>query len=129
MHRRSKTYYGLDVHSYTSSLRQRSKEFSEFWRRPFSGESAASLLEDIRQAFGDKLGHGAQQMLCKLGDNPNLYDPELDLFVIPILYDCRKAVISNPESEQFFCDILEEINTTCVQGDTHRLLSFYFSLQ
>ena len=68
-------------------------------------------------------------MLDKLSETPNLYDPELDLFVVPILFDCRKAVIANPESAQLFCEILEEINTTCVQGDTHRLLSFYFSLQ
>ena len=129
MHRRTKTYYGLDVHSYTSALRDRSKEFSEFWRRPFSSESAASLLEDIRQAFDDKLGPGAHRMLDQLSETPNLYDPELDLFVVPILFDCRKAVIANPESAQLFCEILEEINTTCVQGDTHRLLSFYFSLQ
>lgn len=122
-------YCGTDVHAYTASLRQRSKEFSCFWRRPLNTNSATSLLADISRTYWDRLGPGGRAMINKLNENPNLYDPELDLFVVPILFDCRKSLINNPDADDLFCEILEEINTTCVQGDTHRLLSFYFSMQ
>jgi len=122
-------YCGTDVHAYTAALRQRSHEFSDFWKSPMTHKATQALLHDISVNFGNLITPGAHAMLQKLSSNLDLFDPDLGIFVAPVLFDCRKAVDACIDSAPLFFSILDEMNTTCVQGDTHRLLSFYFSLQ
>lgn len=123
----SKFYCGTDVHSYTLDLRSRSNEFSEFWKKPMNRESVTALIAQLKTSKW--LSLGGKSMLMKLEENRNLFDPELGIYVAPLLFDCFRSLQTFPESELLFFSILDEINSTCVQGDTHRLLSYYFSVQ
>jgi hypothetical protein len=117
-------FRGDDVHAYTTELRNQlllvDKEVLQVWKTP------STMQETI--AVVDKLVEGGYCCIAlkKIRGHLNLFDPELGIYVLPLLKTVAGLVTE--DTRVIFKQILEEMGSTCVQGDTHRLLSLFFAL-
>ena len=123
-------YCGTDVHSYTAHLNKRLRDSTLGYSQAPSTPEVLDILKKIRDHYANKLNAESQQALVKIEQDPQLYDPDLKIYVGNLFRDCWIILENSQENKEdqynLFLEILQEINGTCVQGFSHRLLSFLF---
>ena len=117
-------FRGDNVHAYTEELRNQlllvDKTVLQLWQTPSTIQETIAVVDKL---MGEGYGCIA---LKKIRGQLNLFDPELGIHVLPLLKTVAGLVTE--DTRAIFKQILEEMGSTCVQGDTHRLLSLFFAL-
>lgn len=112
------------MHAYTEELRNQlllvDKTVLQLWQTPSTIQETIAVVDKL---MGEGYGCIA---LKKIRGQLNLFDPELGIYVLPLLKTVAELVTE--DTRAIFKQILDEMGSTCVQGDTHRLLSLFFAL-
>jgi hypothetical protein len=117
-------FRGDDVHAYTAELRNQlllvDRAVLQMWQKSSTIQETTAVV--------DKLVGGGYCCIAlkKIRGHLNLFDPELGIYVLPLLKTVFELVTE--DTRAIFKQILDEMGSTCVQGDTHRLLSLFFAL-
>lgn len=135
--RQSAIYKGWDVHSYTpesvaflKALEETSPDVHTFLHRPVPPR----LLKKLESAWPDTLV-GVLRKWHERSDTvaPDaLYykDPDLDginIWALALL-TLEASTANSATLEPLFWEMVTDAGTTCIQGDSHRLLMLYISL-
>ena len=126
-------YKGWDVHFHTGDLREALKDrtFATFIAKECHERMMAELLE--RYETVPQAAVAILKMKGRYREEVGGYlDPDLGLNVTAILDETWATVKQFAEDESVlrgFGEILADVGTTCIQGDSHRLLFYLLGLE
>ena len=126
-------YKGWDVHSYTSDFRQ----VIQSLEIPAKVDPAANatLIGELKAKYAGKskaLEAIAKMNLRYNADRQGYVDPALSGVNVSGILQKTWETVKGEEDESVFAGfggILADIGGTCIQGDSHRLLSYWIALR
>lgn len=93
-----------------------------------AGPAGAAVLAEIRAAMPASVHH----VLNKLSARSGLADPDLcdanPVGLLVMVWRAVRATGPNPDAVAALRCTLEDMGSTCLQGDTHRLFSLHVAL-
>lgn len=120
-------YKGWDVHAWSSSFSGEASSDKELF-----GNATQEEIEQVRLEILEKYGSQKSTIVEKIIGRAGISDNDLaGVNVGKLLVKTWELVKSISDDSVFslLSETLEDIGQTCLQGDTHRLWSFYRALK
>lgn len=138
MELKSNVNMGWDVHAYTAQYNQFMQQEGIQFASPIEADEWVVLVKQLRDQYSqkpiaivaiDKM-HGRYNPVNKGYFDADLQTSRGPCNVARLLFDTWTLVKSKNDQSVFsgFGEMLEDIGSNCVQGDSHRLLGYYIGL-
>lgn len=123
-------YLGWDVHRNTPFFKEVMPKYRECFPERITLKEHILTIGELEQKYGPL--PAIAKMRQRFQEKDGGYRcPDLKVNIAAVLQETWNLVkkVNDPSIFAGFGEILRDVGTTCVQGDSHRLISYYIPLR